>query len=46
MPLEGVIDLSAEKARLVKEIAMLGGDVSPFLPPTVLAKLYAKLRPA
>jgi pantetheine-phosphate adenylyltransferase len=29
-------------SRLVKEIALLGGDVSPFVPPGVQALLLAK----
>jgi pantetheine-phosphate adenylyltransferase len=31
---------------LVREIATLQGDVAQFVPPTVLARLQAKLRPA
>jgi pantetheine-phosphate adenylyltransferase len=40
MPSEEYMFISS---RLVKEIAMLGGDVSPFLPPTVLKRLKTKL---
>jgi pantetheine-phosphate adenylyltransferase len=32
----------AVAARLVKEIARLGGDISPFLSPGVVARLKAK----
>ena len=31
---------------LVREIAILQGDVAQFVPPSVLARLQAKLRPA
>jgi len=32
-------------SRIVKEIARLGGDVSPFVPPNVQAALKKKLKP-
>lgn len=32
-------------SRIVKEIARLGGDVSPFVPPNVRAALHLKLKP-
>lgn len=32
-------------SRIVKEIARLGGDVSPFVPPNVQTALKAKLKP-
>jgi pantetheine-phosphate adenylyltransferase len=32
-------------SRIVKEIARLGGDVSPFVPPNVQTALTAKLKP-
>ncbi len=41
MPNENFMFISS---RLVKEIAQLGGDVSPFLPKTVVAHLHAKLK--
>lgn len=31
-------------SRLIKEIALLDGDVSPFVPPRVLARLSARIR--
>ncbi|MCL4801686.1 MAG: pantetheine-phosphate adenylyltransferase [Burkholderiales bacterium] len=33
-------------ATIVREIALMGGDVSPFVPPEVLARLHAKTRAA
>jgi pantetheine-phosphate adenylyltransferase len=41
MPNENFMFISS---RLVKEIAQLGGDVSPFLPKSVISKLHAKLK--
>jgi pantetheine-phosphate adenylyltransferase len=32
-------------SRLVKEIAELGGDISPFVPPGVAAQVFAKVDP-
>jgi pantetheine-phosphate adenylyltransferase len=33
-------------SRLVKEVARLGGDITPFVPPLTLARTQARLRPA
>ncbi|MBF0144890.1 MAG: pantetheine-phosphate adenylyltransferase [Magnetococcales bacterium] len=33
-------------SRLVKEIAKMGGDVAPFVPPAVLTALQAKFQPS
>ncbi len=41
MPNENYMFISS---RLVKEIAMLGGDVTPFLPKVVIGKLHEKLK--
>lgn len=41
MPSESYLFLSS---RLVKEIATLGGDISSFVPPQVVARLHEKMR--
>jgi pantetheine-phosphate adenylyltransferase len=31
-------------SRLVKEVAYLGGDVTPFVSPSIAEKIYAKIK--
>jgi pantetheine-phosphate adenylyltransferase len=37
-------EFSYVSSRMIKEIFTLGGDVSSFVPPSVAARLYSKLR--
>ena len=32
-------------SKLVKEVAMLGGDIASFVPPSTLARMHARVRP-
>jgi pantetheine-phosphate adenylyltransferase len=40
------VEYTYVSSRLVKEVCRLGGDVSKLVPPTVLSRLYERLKPA